>query len=344
MFWVVYHLIWLSFNVGASGVVQYLLHGESKAKFFGYIVFHILGAYFNLYVLMPRLLEKGHLRSYIGAVMLTIVFCAAGISGGYYVADFLSDKSFHDLFDRNPEDFMPLFLNAALPSTVGAMTLAMSIKLGKKWFEAERHKTALQQEKLETELKYLKSQTNPHFLFNTINSIFALIHKNPDMASESLASFSQLLRYQLYECNGDLIDLHTEIKYLENFIELEQLRLDESNTSLQFDLIQTGLTGKKIAPLLLIPLVENAFKHVTKGRTQHNFIHMSLKVDDDKLLLDIKNSSTVNGHKSMENKSYSGIGLTNVRRRLALVYPDRHQLITEERDAVFSAQLKLELT
>lgn len=106
-------------------------------------------------------------------------------------------------------------LGEAIPSTIASITLAMSIKLTKNWLQTERRKQLLEKEKLETELKFLKHQFNPHFLFNSINSIFFLIHKNPDMASASLAKFSELLRHQLYEYNDQQIPLHKEISYLE---------------------------------------------------------------------------------------------------------------------------------
>ncbi len=112
----------------------------------------------------------------------------------------------------------------ALPSSVAATTLGMSIKLTKNWIQSRRREQELEKEKLETELKFLRSQFNPHFLFNTINSIFVLIHKNPVMASESLAKFSDILRYQLYECNEHCIPLGQELNYLENFIELQRLQ------------------------------------------------------------------------------------------------------------------------
>jgi sensor histidine kinase YesM len=132
---------------------------------------------------------------------MTVLVCSALITLGYYLNAWTSHKTFTELFGKRPDQFLSIFSIMAFPSTVGAMTLAMSVKLGKNWLNAEKKRLVLEKENLETELKYLKSQINPHFLFNTINSIFVLIHKNPDLASESLASFSEMLRYQLYECN-----------------------------------------------------------------------------------------------------------------------------------------------
>lgn len=219
------------------------------------------------------------------------------------------------------------------------MTLAMSVKLGKNWLNAEKKRLVLEKENLETELKYLKSQINPHFLFNTINSIFVLIHKNPDLASESLASFSEMLRYQLYECNDPKIPLSKELHFLENFIELETLRLYENQTELVFEINHASTQNSTIAPFILLPFVENAFKHVSKGKGHSNFIRMQLAVSDRKTLeMCIENSKN---NESVTEAS--GIGLKNVQRRLKLIYPDKHHLDIDRSSEKFKIELSINL-
>src|SRR5205814_2985676 len=134
-----------------------------------------------------------------------------------------------------------------------SITLGMSVKLAKNWIQTKRREQLLEKEKLETELKFLKSQLNPHFLFNSINSIFVLIHKNPDMASESLAKFSDLLRYQLYECNEQQIPFEQELSYLENYIELQELREDHDRICLEIAIAPYATGNYRIAPFVLIP-------------------------------------------------------------------------------------------
>lgn len=339
-FWVVYHLIWLVINTDSlQNSWDYLFGGEWPAKFIGYILFQALGAYFNLYYLIPKFLSKGKFGVYTVLLMLTTLVCTALITSGYYLHAHLSAKSFSELFGRPPSDFMYIFSRMALPSTAASMTLAMSVKLAKNWISTEREKLTLQKEHLETELKYLKSQINPHFLFNTINSIYVLIHKNPDLAAEALASFSDLLRYQLYECNDAYIPLRKELDFIEGFIELERLRLDEQQTELYFDIHQQVDSSLQIAPFVILPFVENAFKHVSKEKNRTNFIRMQLAVCEQKVVyLDIENS---NGQGSSEVSS--GIGLTNVRRRLELLYPGKHELLVTETAATYHVKLKLEL-
>ncbi|MFC4218714.1 sensor histidine kinase [Flagellimonas marina] len=342
-FWLGYHLVWLTINIGGlSEVYEYLRFSDSSPKFYFYVIFQLIGVYFNLYFLIPKLLYVGRYFSYVLAVLGTILVCNAFITSGYFFSTLTSGKTMFELFGVYPNEVSKIYFVWALPSTVASMTLAMSIKLGKNWLQAEKRRHRLEKENLETELKYLKSQINPHFLFNTINSIFALIHKNPDLASASLANFSDMLRYQLYECNDEEIGLDKELNFLENFINLEKLRLNQNHTEMQFDIEDHTTVKKTIAPFILIPFLENAFKHVSKGKGQQNFIQMQLEADDASLQLYIKNSKGLNGQASKDLSESSGIGLKNVSRRLNLLYPESHSLQIEDQSDRFSVLLKLE--
>jgi LytS/YehU family sensor histidine kinase len=223
---------------------------------------------------------------------------------------------------------------------MASMTLALSIKLTKNWIQTQRHQQLLEKEKLETELKFLKYQFNPHFLFNSINSIFFLIHKNPDMASASLAKFSDLLRHQLYECNDKQIPLNKEISYLQNFIELEKLR---QNDRLEVDFQITGYPTEPlaIAPFILMTFVENAFKHVSKYTDEANWISIQLHIDTQHLLhFTVSNSASANASKDVVD--YGGIGLQNVQRRLDLIYPEKYDLKINGSGSCFDVELLLQ--
>jgi LytS/YehU family sensor histidine kinase len=184
---------------------------------------------------------------------------------------------------------------------------------------------------------------NPHFLFNTINSIFVLIHKNPKIASESLAKFSDLLRYQLYECNEQQIPHAQELSYLENFIELQELREDHDYIDLMLHIDQYVAGNLTIAPFVLIPFIENAFKHVSRQKDQHNWIKMTLHLDQEELNIAIANSLSATFWRSTEAVKSSGIGLKNVKRRLDLIYPGRHELNIYQDAAHFEVNLQLML-
>ncbi|MEO1451306.1 MAG: histidine kinase, partial [Bacteroidota bacterium] len=280
---------------------------------------------------------------YILALLLTVMLTAILIIPGYYLSAWWNEVPFEEIFGRPPSDFFHFVKSNSLPSTVASMTLAMSIKLTKNWLQSQRRAQALEKEKLETELKFLKSQFNPHFLFNTINSIFVLIHKNPDQASESLAKFSQLLRYQLYDCNAPQIPLFQEIGYLENFVELERLR-QEADMEVNVYLPEGMDHDLMIAPFILMPFVENAFKHVRPDPWGKSWIRIDLDVKDAHLDFRVSNSTSPMQEPSVEPESYKGLGLKNVQRRLDLLYAGKYRLRTLPPIQRYSVSLQLDLT
>ncbi|WPQ63599.1 histidine kinase [Chitinophaga sancti] len=321
-FWVMYHYAWWVVSYGdplkAANTILFTPHA---VEFAFYVVFQAVAVYFNLYYLIPQFLQKGKYQAYMGYLLLTLVTATLCIVGGYYLIPTPSDLCFFG------------FVGKALPSTIASMTLAMSIKLAKHWMRTKERQQLLEKEKLETELQFLRNQFNPHFLFNSINSIFFLIHKKPDVASASLAKFSELLRHQLYECNDPHIPLDKEITFLENFIELEKLRQNKS-TRIQVHFTDKPVAHISIAPFILMTFIENAFKHVS-GQDA-NWINIHLEIEEDQLLFGVSNSTT-----NKESSQYSGIGLRNVRRRLDLVYPGQYQLDIQEIPGNFTIQLQL---
>ncbi len=343
IFWFFYHYFWWSLTSGSMvEAAQNILYSNYTTKFLFYVVMQALGVYVNLYYLIPKFLQKGYYLVYIPALLLTIVLTCAGIIGGYFVNAAVVGLPFEELFYIPPSRFFELFKNNALPSTLASMTLAMSIKLTKNWIASEKRRNTIEKEKLQTELKFLRSQFNPHFLFNTINSIFVLIHKDQDEASNALAKFSELLRYQLYECNATYIALDRELNYLKNFIELQKLRQDRTNFELRVELNKTTDFNFEIAPFLLMPFVENAFKHVSHHKSSKNWIDISLDITEKELQFQVSNSRNVL-EVARENDS-SGIGLNNVKRRLELLYPNAHTLEIVKDNTQHQIALRLQLS
>ena len=339
-FWCAYQYLWWVIAMGnpAKAATSIFLTAFS-VKFLFYVTFQALAVCFNLYYLIPKYLEKSRFAEYIIYLSLTI-FCASWlIVPGYYLTAFVAQKTVHELYGV-PLDCFYVFISTSFPSTLASMTLAMSIKLTKNWIQTERRQRLLEKEKLETELKFLKNQFNPHFLFNTINSIFFLIHKNADMASDALAKFSELLRYQLYECNDIQIPLGKEIAYLENFIELEKLR-QNNNVKVTFDIEPAYTDHLGIAPFILMTFVENAFKHVSKHSDRPNWINIKLELNGPELSCFIVNSSDPDIANEVIN--YGGIGLKNVQRRLDLIYPEQYELTIQNDLNQFEIRLQLTL-
>jgi two-component system LytT family sensor kinase len=216
-----------------------------------------------------------------------------------------------------------------------------SIVLGIKFFqnylhERERNQT-LQQEKLQAELKYLKNQVHPHFLFNTLNNIYGMVLSNDGKAAETIVKLSDMLGYLLYDSDVDAISLDAEIENLENFIELERLRYSRK---LDFRYLKEGLPdGMKIAPLILLPFVENAFKHGPAKEEGGSSIFLKIRVENNRLHFVVENTY----NKSLIDQNIqSGIGLKNITKRLELLYPGRFTLDIQ-RGKTFRVELKIEL-
>lgn len=343
-FWMLYnYVLWALYTGSAYEAAHEMYFSALWVKALFYTIFPAFAVYFNLYFLIPRYLQKGQYGLYIFFLALIIIASSFLIVPGYFVSAWLAGSNAKKFFGITSD--LNGFYNAAktepLKSTIAAITLGMSIKLTKNWIETQRRQQALEKEKLETELKFLKYQFNPHFLFNSINSIFFLIHKNPDMASASLAKFSELLRHQLYECNDEQIPLSKEVTYLENFIELEKLR-QNPNLQVNVNIDEGYSSGIGIAPFILMTFVENAFKHVSKHKTEPNWINIDLALTGMQLNFRVSNSAAKNG--SRDVVSYGGIGLKNVQRRLDLVYPDQYQLDIQDNTDSFSIKLELQLS
>lgn len=196
----------------------------------------------------------------------------------------------------------------------------------------------LRLEKQDAELNYLKSQTNPHFLFNTLNNIYSLAKDKSDLAPESILRLSKILRFMLYETGGQFISMAQEIEIIRDYIALEKLRYDES-LRINFKLDVEDL-GQSLPPLLLIPLVENAFKHGVSETINHPFVDIHLSTDQQQLLFVVKNSSEI-VHK--EESIKENIGLSNLRRQLELLYSE-YNLSVQKIDTVFIATLKINLS
>ncbi len=194
----------------------------------------------------------------------------------------------------------------------------------------------IENERVKAELKGLKSQLNPHALFNSLNTIYFQMDEDIEAAKESILTYADILRYQLYKSNVDFIDLETEIEYLKKFIDIQKLRLSE-RCQLNVSIDET-FKELKIAPLLIMTIVENAFKHVSNFKERSNFITVSLKRLESHIELITENSIFYFNH--LESvKGEGGVGLTNLKKRLELIYPNEHQLEYYSNNEIFHVKL-----
>lgn len=290
-----------------------------------------LMVYITNYFLIPRLLYKKRYVLFTAAFVFLILASSIGkMSIIGYVAN---DPSFFNfsgnLKARIYDNVIPHFFLVV----AGAAFKLMfdQINLQKKIAE-------LAKEKAEAELNFLKSQINPHFLFNSLNSVYFLIDKNNPEAREALHKFSDMLRYQLYEAGGDKIPIEKEISYLRDYVHLQQLRKDE-NYKVKLN-CSPEVKNFSIEPLLLISFVENAFKHISHKADGTNFIQLDLTRSNGNFEFMIENTC----ESGINNKEQSGgIGMKNVKRRLELLYPATHELVVENKPETFKVNLKLKI-
>ncbi|MFA6779163.1 MAG: histidine kinase [Paludibacteraceae bacterium] len=225
-------------------------------------------------------------------------------------------------------DMLTLFFTVAI---------SVAIKGSYYWYNAEAQRQELERQRSEAELKNLKSQLNPHFLFNTLNNIYALIAISQEKSQQAVLELSKMLRYVLYDDNQKNVPLQKEVDFINNYISLMKLRLPE-NVTVKEDIDISRNPQIELAPLLFISLIENAFKHGV-GSQDESFVNIRLKVEDNNLIIcEIENSYMP---KDKEDKSGSGIGLENLRRRLELLYPNRHSFTVGVENDKYMAKLTL---
>ena len=223
-----------------------------------------------------------------------------------------------------------------LTDMIPAIGLASSVKLLKGSIAFQKKEEALQREKLESELNFLKAQTNPHFLFNTLNNIYGLARRKDGHTATSIMKLSNIMRYILHECSSPTIPIQNEITIIQDYIELEKLRYDDR---LKIHCIQDidDMT-QEIAPLILLPFIENAFKHGASETRFETSIEIDIVLKNKLLTFHIRN--TVDGEKNMKSE---GIGLKNVKRQLELIYEKNYGLKISPAQNNFSVALTINL-
>ena len=329
IFWVAYILFFL---------FQYSLYTTSVSHFDFMIslsmtaTVDIAAAYFTVYFLLPKFLLKnkyflfsiGFILSAALAIILQRVLLYY-ISYPYLYTDYL-DKA-GSFWNINP---FYSFIN--IYSVVG---LFAAIKLLKYWLESQQIKSELENKNKSSELALLRSQLNPHFMFNTLNNIDSLIFTRPEKASDAIIKLSDILRFMIYD-STDVVSLEKEINYLKSYISLQQLRFKDPEF-VKFS-IEGNYVGKTIAPMLFIPFVENAFKHGLKN-VKAPGIEIRLSFFENSINFEVMNhfDDTV----TINKDGTSGIGLVNTKRRLELLYPGKHELTTNKQNGYYISNLTI---
>lgn len=292
----------------------------------------IAASYFTVYVLLEKFLMNKKFFWFIVLLPLSIAFfIIAQRAMGY----FITLPLFHpDSPSRNLSfwDFNPFF---KLINIYSVVVLFAAIKLIKFWFMDQKQKAELESKNKISEMAMLRSQLNPHFLFNTLNNIDTLVFTNQQKASDAIIKLSDILRSVIYE-SDEMVPLNKEIEYLKNYIDLQSLRLKNKNF-VQFNYENTCFS-KKIAPMILIPFVENAFKHGFKNTSSPGII-IDLACNKNTIIFKIVNKN--NKHMEINKDTTPGVGLKNTKRRLELIYGNNFQLQLLDGDEEYLVKLEL---
>ena len=293
--------------------------------------------YVNYFFLIPQTLFKKHTFHFFFANVVLIAFTMAAV---HFLMGMLPPEiHLHSRPRREPPlcEMMGFFCgNAMLYLLVAALSVA--IRMTHSWFEMESIRREVEQKRAEAELKNLKNQLNPHFLFNTLNNIYCLIAFSPERAQEAVHDLSRLLRYVLYDSSQPMVPLEKDLDFIRNYVELMRIRLPQ-NVTATVDI--KAMPGTQIAPLLFISPIENAFKHGISNNSP-SFIHIRIYQDNNRLCCHIENSYFPKD--SMKDKSGSGIGIRNLERRLQLLYPGHYQFTHEQQGEKYVSELCLDLS
>lgn len=329
----VYHtLFWTSYML-----IFTLVFGPKQGYVFTFssvlidVIFYAIVVYFNIFYLIPNYLGENKFLRYCMLLVLSVALITPLRTLFLYFV-LTPYPELQESLGKDEFAAFLLTLMIAFSSTVS--------KIITDWIRHQRERTVLENQNMQSELRFLKSQINPHFLFNTLNNLYALTLKKSDKAPEIIIKLSEMMRYMLYECNEKQVFLENEVNYIRNYLDLEKLRQDK-NVEITFDVY--GHVGKQmIAPLMFIPFIENSFKHGLNNHIAKGYVHIYLDVETDSVTLQVENSKPDSLPQNYHLRS-GGIGLVNVKRRLNLLYPDQYQLDIDDQPNKYSIFLKLTL-
>jgi len=320
-------LLHLSFWLGLIIVFQFQNPDSVESDYYHFLsILLVLSAvvYFNLYFLFPRYFNTKKTFWYVGYLLLTV-----SVGALYLTLMLINPNESSQL-----SSFLQNYLN---------ILFFVLVTSGLKFYR-DNNRMQIQIKNLEniqlrTELSMLKAQINPHFLFNSLNNLYGLVLKNENqIAAKNILNLSELMRYILDSSTRKEVSLKEEIRFINNYLEIEKIRLS-SKLNIQFE---TSLNNEDISvpPLLLIPMIENAFKHGIAHHTTEGYAHFSLSVQDNELFFEAKNSLS---GQPMEDNRKSGKGLANLRRRLEISFPKKHTLNIEKDAKSFTIVLTVKL-
>jgi two-component system, LytTR family, sensor kinase len=332
-------LVW---SVGIILVYAYDFLSISYFDYREYTIFSILTGtlinglifYLNSMFFFPKLLEK-HIRAFNYILVAVIFTLAVTLVEGF--SDFFFNKLNNAFWDNIPVKISFEFFDLTFLINFFFLILSIGYSFIIQWYKNEMQKRTLIEDKIQTELALLKTQINPHFLFNTLNNIYGIARKSENkVVAKSIAKLAEIMRYITYETKEGKIELSREITYIKNYIELQKLKFtSDDNITIDFK-VKGEEDNIFIEPMLFLPLVENCFKHGISLQKESK-IFLYFQVDSNKIVFNTVNTI----FSSANSPEHSGTGLTNLRKRLDLLYPDKHELLLEKEKDNFHVALTL---
>jgi two-component system, LytTR family, sensor histidine kinase AlgZ len=299
------------------------------------VPFSMLIGYLNYFIFLPKFLEDKKLWRYLlvfGAAF-AIVMVARFQLERFILDGYQQQDQYHYLYQTR-------FIVQVVTINFFIVVFLGMIRFVVDWFEFEAHKKNVENERLTAELNFLKAQINPHFLFNTLNNLYYLAYTKSPNTPEVIAKLSQMMRYMIYDSNYPKVPLSKEVEYMENYISLERLRLNDQ-IPIKFN-IKGDVQNFLVTPFIFITFLENAFKHGVTNNNPKAWVNVSLELNGNECSYQVENSKITSAKPEAEEKS--GIGLQNVMRRLELSYPDRHQLEVQDLSDRYMVNLKIKLS
>lgn len=298
--------------------------------------------YTNYFVLIPRLQFRGKMPTYLLSVLILLVICFMILTViNHYMTDFQVMEDVRSRWRRPDEsETNNRKYFRGIPMTflafVGILVSTL-IRVQEKARHKELEIASVKADLLNQELNFLRSQINPHFLFNALNNIYSLTLNAPKDAGPVILKLSEMLRYIIYDINENRVPLFKEVNHIQNFIELQKIK-DPTNDRVRFEYDESNAM---VSPMLLTVFVENSFKHGKIEQDKDGWIDISIKVVDGSL--EFKCGNSFPGTDSKHSKNHQGIGIKNVRKRLELIYPDKHSLDINKSEKEFNVTLVIEL-
>ena len=332
IFWSVYFI----FNTLRWSSVHNDFEYSLKTNLLGFPI-HMALAYFNIYYLMPKFIYTKKYGRYTLLMLLSLfLMLLAKYNLTYYLVS-------TNVWPEGPEAVESLTFDYAITTMLGELYVigfVTAFKITVDWIHEHHKLHELEKRQLTTELKFLKSQVSPHFFFNTLNNIYALTLEKSDKAPQTVLKLSELMRYLLYGTKNQHQQLTNEIECIQNYVELERIRF---NDTVKIDIqIKGNPDDRTIAPMLLIPFVENCFKHGANKNIGKTYIAIDIEITDTDLVFMVSNTMPQSTEEPPNGSAIGGIGLSNVKKRLELGYdPKDYHLSIYEKDNMFNVLLKL---